>query len=66
MSTPAETTTTSAPAPAVAKKPKNPEAVIPVDEVKKEDTKGDKRGHGKSNKGPNSQPEKTDRKDQPG
>jgi hypothetical protein len=41
---------------------KTPEPVIPVDEVKKDDTKGEKRGHGKTNKGPNSVPEKDDRK----
>lgn len=48
--------------PASAKKTKQPEAVIPTDEIKKEDTKGDKRGHGRTNKGPNAVEEKTDRK----
>jgi len=41
---------------------KTPEPVIPVDEVKKDDTKGEKRGSGKTHKGPNALAEKDDRK----
>lgn len=56
---------TPAPAPAAKQAPgpksKQPEPIIPTEEVKKEDTKGDKRGHGRTNKGPNSAPVKTDR-----
>jgi len=36
---------------------KTPAPVIPVDEVKKDDTKGEKRGSGKAHKGPNAIPE---------
>lgn len=45
---------------------KQPEAVIPTEEVKKENTKGEKRTHGRTNKGPNATIEKDDRKNKTG
>ncbi|KAL4463398.1 hypothetical protein ABPG72_011610 [Tetrahymena utriculariae] len=47
-------------------KKQQPEQVIPTEEVKKENTKGEKRTHGRTNKGTNATVEKDDRQNKTG
>ncbi|EAR82031.2 hypothetical protein TTHERM_01345770 (macronuclear) [Tetrahymena thermophila SB210] len=47
-------------------KKQQPEQIIPTEEVKKENTKGEKRTHGRTNKGTNATVEKDDRQNKTG